>query len=426
MRSELTESVEGMGNAMTETSPRIARLLRDLAEGGGRVVEDFWREMVARGAPLVEEVEDSSALVTFVWRGEAAYTATAWGIEVELSRIPGTDLWYGSRRLPVDLRTIYYLRHCGDAIPTSLSGTGASHIDILNPCRVRFPADRSDPNDRPHFVSLLELPAAPTDRWSRPRPGVARGSLMPTSIRTEALGGRRRIVVYRPAAVTNEVPALLVVFDGFRSRAVLRMPTTLDNLIGARRIPPTMALFVNAPSGERRSRELRPGARIRNFVLRELMPWAQRRWEFSEDPRRRVVAGSSLGGLAAAYVALVAPHVFGGVIAQSGSFWWPASPSARPEWLTRAYASRPRLPLRFYLDVGNGETISPPGNYIDQVTVNRRLRDVLVEHGYPVSYAEYSGGHDYVNWRRTFADGLIAVLGSPAPSVSAHRAPGHE
>jgi enterochelin esterase-like enzyme len=35
----------------------------------------------------------------------------------------------------------------------------------------------------------------------------------------------------------------------------------------------------------------------------------------------------------------------------------------------------------------------------------------LLERGYQVTYAEYSGAHDYINWRRTFADGLLAVLG---------------
>jgi enterochelin esterase family protein len=171
-----------------------------------------------------------------------------------------------------------------------------------------------------------------------------------------------------------------------------------------------MALFVNSPNGKRRFRELRPGWTIRHFITRELMPWAQHRWRISDDPYHRIIAGSSLGGLAAAYIGLVAPRVFGNVIAQSGSFWWPA-PSAQPEWLTRAYATRPRLPLRFYLDVGNRETSSTRGDNLDQLTVTRHFRDVLVERGYQVSYAEYVGAHDYVNWRRTFADGLLAVLG---------------
>ncbi|HEY6595355.1 MAG TPA: alpha/beta hydrolase-fold protein [Asanoa sp.] len=84
-----------------------------------------------------------------------------------------------------------------------------------------------------------------------------------------------------------------------------------------------------------------------------------------------------------------------------------------PQWLIRAYAERPALPLRFYLDVGDRETIGSYGEGLDQLTVNRRFRDVLLERGYEVTYAEYVGAHDYLNWRRTIADGLLALLGDP-------------
>jgi enterochelin esterase family protein len=335
------------------------------------------------------------------------------GLEVTLSRIDGTDVWHGSQRLPTDLRTTYFLQHGTGGIPRTSDGVGPSHIDPLNPRPFRFPADPNDPTDHSEWVSLLELPSAPDEPWSRPLPGVARGSLLTTSIRTNALGGRRRVAVYRPADKPKDPMALLVVFDGFISRAVMRIPTTLDNLIAAGRIPATMALFVNAPNGKRRNRELCPGPAIRNFVLRELMPWARRRWRFSDDPQNRVVAGASLGGLVAAYLGMVAPHEFGRVLSQSGSYWWPAPPAAtEPEWLTRAIANRPKLPLRFYMDIGDRETGTPVGEGLDMVSVNRRFRDVLTERGYPLTYNEYSGWHDYINWRRTFADGLTALIGT--------------
>ncbi|ASW54883.1 alpha/beta hydrolase-fold protein [Plantactinospora sp. KBS50] len=401
-----------------ETSPRIARLLRDLSTGRDQALAEFWRELAVAGTPLVERVDADSALVTFLWRGEAAQTVTGWGVDVRLTRVPGTDLWYGSQRLPSDLCTLYYLRHGAERIPGDARGTGPTHVDPLNHHPVRFPRDRADPYDQDCWASLLELPAAPADRWSRPRPGVPRGTLLRTTLRSRALGGHRRIAVHRPAGRPRGPLPVLVVFDGHLSHQMLRIPTIMDNLLAAGRVPPTVTLFVTAPSGLRRFRELRPGGAIRTFVLRELLPWAQRRWQLTADPRQRVIAGSSLGGLAAAYLGLTAPETFGGVLAQSGSFWWPAPPDApfprEPEWLTHTYAGRPARPVRWYLDVGDRETHSPRADGLDQLAVNRRFRDMLLARGHEVTYAEYRGAHDYVNWRRTFPHGIAALLGAPA------------
>jgi enterochelin esterase-like enzyme len=64
------------------------------------------------------------------------------------------------------------------------------------------------------------------------------------------------------------------------------------------------------------------------------------------------VAGSSFGGLAAAYTALTMPERFGNVLSQSGSYWW--WPGYRPDmpledvlgpdsgWLATRYRSERR------------------------------------------------------------------------------------
>ncbi|GIF22112.1 enterochelin esterase family protein [Actinoplanes tereljensis] len=384
-------------------SPRITSLLSTLS---AEALADFW---AGTTTPLIEPAPGGDVLVTFLWQGEATSTRAYWGYEIPLARVPGTDLWHGSRTMSPRVRTIYCLTHDGaETSPPDESGTGPSHVDLANPLRLYFPADPADPDDRDGWLSVLELPDAPPEPWTAPRAGVPAGELTDVVLPGAALGGPRPVTVYRPAGTPAEGLPVLVVFDGYLAQHVLRIPTILDNLIAEGRIPPTVALFVGSFE-KTRSDDLSPTRPIHEFVEHELVPWARTQLGAGHERRANVIAGVSRGGLAAAYVGLCAHEMFGAVIAQSGSFWWPEPAHGEPGWLTRQITRYPRADVRFYLDVGTWETTAGPGGAPDQVTVVRQMRDALRGHGYPVDYTEYEGGHDYVNWRRTFADGLLAL-----------------
>jgi enterochelin esterase family protein len=368
----------------------------------------LWERLVAGGAPLIEPLDAETSLVTFMWRGEAATTTVEWGVKLALERIPGTDLWQGSTALPSDLRTVYYFAHDGaEDFPRGI-GPGPTHVDALNEHPFLFPGDPLDPTDRDGWVSLLELPRAAAEPWLVPPAEDARGTNHLDVIDSAVLGGTRHVSIHLPAGVDPAGLPVLLVFDGHLSRTVLRVPTTVDNLIAAGRIPPVAVVFVSTPE-DVRNQELVPHPSIVEFVADEVLPWAGATFGVG-DPARNVIAGASLGGLVSAYVALRRPDRFAGVISQSGSYWWPRPADGEPEWLTREYVAADRAPLRFYLDVGNREDGPGPGGAPSQVDVNRRMRDALVGRGYDVTYAEYVGAHDYVNWRRTFADGLVALF----------------
>jgi enterochelin esterase-like enzyme len=368
-------------------------------------LEELWSRARRDGGPLVSPVaSDGTVEVTFLWRGEAQETSVAWGLWLPLERQPGTDLWHTTIRLPAAGRTLYFLKHEGaQGLPTDDTGEGAAHVDPLNRHLLHFPADPDDPTDHDTWASGLDLPAAAEQTWSTPRRDVP--------IEQHTLPGGRRIAVYRPP---GEPPAAglatLVAFDGWLARKVLRIEHTLDNLIAAGLIPPTLALFVGGRDADRDADLAPSSAATTDFVARELVPWARRELGAGSAPARTVVAGQSLGGLMAAHVALSAPDVFGGLISQSGSYWWPAPPAGEPGRLLRDFAERPRADLRIYLEVGDREEHPGPGGTPHLLEMNRRMRDVLTAKGYPVTYREYHGGHDYVNWRDTFADALIAVL----------------
>jgi enterochelin esterase-like enzyme len=169
------------------------------------------------------------------------------------------------------------------------------------------------------------------------------------------LNNERRVSVYTPPGYRADGAAydLLILFDGWLYAHALRAPVTLDNLIGAGKLPPLVAIMLDSSS---RMQELLCYPPFADFLAHDLLPWAQQQFHVTSNQLHRTVGGLSAGGVAAAYVGMRYPHLFGNVLAQSGAFWWRPPDEEEPEWLARQFATSARLPLRFSLDVGRLET----------------------------------------------------------------------
>jgi enterochelin esterase family protein len=258
----------------------------------------------------------------------------------------------------------------------------------------RFP-DPLNPNTVPdgigHRNSYFYMPqAAPTPLTRRQR-GVPQGSL--TRLLVEpglwVAGGRRMVELYQPPA--SEPCPLLVVLDGQDYRAQGKIVPIVDNLIAQQRIAP-LALALVHHGRQARVVEYACSEATLTFLTGHVVPLAQDNLSLIDPqahPGAYGILGASMGGVMALFAGLRAPDLFGHVFSQSGAF---ALGGAEPAlWDLIRYG--PVLPLRIWLDAGRYEGLVEP---------NRRLRKLLVERDYEVTYREHNGGHNYSSWR----DGL--------------------
>ncbi len=393
----------------TLTSPRIRALQEALAAGHRAALEAFWHDVDQSGAPLIELATDDSpqVWVTFIWRARAPVenVIIIRGLtqhdskRAEMFLLPETDLWYRTFHARPDTRAVYLF------LPTD----AAPHIDPLNSKTFYFPPHADNPEQGDFTVSVLELPHTPAQPWILPHPNQPMGHLERHTFQSSILKNERSIWVYTPPgyATTAEPYNVLILFDGYLYAQVMQAPTTLDNLINARHIPPLVAFMLDSPD---RMQELLCYPPFADFLAQEFMPWAHHQYHLTHQPTHTVVGGVSAGGLTAAYLGLRHAELFGNVLAQSSAFWWQPQHEDEPEWLARQFVASPRLPLRFYLDVGLLEDYTEGEESVSQLVSTRHFRNILRAQGYPVHYAEFSGDHEEICWQGTVADGLIALL----------------
>lgn len=113
-----------------------------------------------------------------------------------------------------------------------------------------------------------------------------------------------------------------------------------------------------------------------------------------------LIAGSSLGGLAAAQVVKKAPGAVAKAVVQSGSFWWHEQDSTNEEGqVLQQWLEAPLPPtIEIFHEVGHNE------GYL--LSWNLAFHEVLTERAVRHSHRVYKGGHDYACWRQGIVDAL--------------------
>jgi enterochelin esterase-like enzyme len=191
-------------------------------------------------------------------------------------------------------------------------------------------------------VLLAVMPLQAVDDYklgpdSQVKPGVPQGKVEKFTLKDSKVfpGTTRDYWIYVPAQYDAAKPASLMVFqDGngmVNATGSYRVPVVFDNLIAAKEMPVTIALFINpgtyppAEGGKQgRSNRSFEYDSVTNlyarFLIEEMLPDLEKKYNISKNPADRAICGNSSGAICAFTVAWERPDVFGKVVSHIGSF----------------------------------------------------------------------------------------------------------
>jgi predicted alpha/beta superfamily hydrolase len=226
------------------------------------------------------------------------------------------------------------------------------------------------------------------------------------------LGHKHLLRVYLPAGYRENPLRRYSVFymqDGknlfFPEEAFLGREWQVDEVLGLLDAMSAVdrVLVVGIYSGDRMTEYTKPGYEAyARSVVEEVRPVVAERLRVLDSPGETAVLGSSLGGVAAFYMAWQYPEVFGYAACMSSTF------SYQDDLIERVL-SEPKSPAKFYLDSG-----WPEDNY--EVTLAMAM--AFVERGYRVREDFLHlvfplEEHDEAAWGRRLHLPLQLALGRP-------------
>ena len=211
------------------------------------------------------------------------------------------------------------------------------------------------------------------------------------------------------------VPEKIGIFlDGEYYLKPMGAPAILTRLQKGGKIPRLLGVFVSHFDNEARHRDLICNPRYADFITVDLVRWLREKIP-SLPAAGHLMAGPSLGGLTAVWLALAHPKLFSYCLCHSGSFWW------QDEWLVRHLGQMPAAKGKFWLSVGGQETETgishaPSGlrQEVAQLSASRHLATELTGRGDSVHLHVYKGGHEIKPWKKELPGALEWLFRNPS------------
>lgn len=146
------------------------------------------------------------------------------------------------------------------------------------------------------------------------------------------------------------------------------------------------------------------------FLIDELMPVINQKFNTLTGPSNTGIMGSSLGGLISLWAGFEYPEVFGRIGSISPSLWWDTN------FMENLYLpKKSKLNHKIWLDMGTNEGLNRQGQSI-ALKDTQRVSELLVNKGYKqgsdLFYFEHAGAmHDEASWASRIHMPLLFLFG---------------
>ncbi|WP_170842167.1 alpha/beta hydrolase [Pacificibacter marinus] len=413
---------EMTGETLSYTSPEIAKLAKELAQGG--TTDAFWEARAKAGTPMIEPTKaEGQVLVTYLWRG-ATKNVRLWGGPASdhtwMTQLADSDVWYVTFEMPDTARMSYGM---APDVPQFEGGERENRVALLATLQAD-PLNKtpiySDATDKWAQRSMLEGENAPIQpgmtRAENSADEVPKGTITPKILISETQP-KRHVDYYRPAGFDPSRPdtVLLVMFDGPAYQTERApVPAILDRLIATKQLPQVVVALIDPVDSDQRGVDLTCNPAFMDTLAHDWLPQIEAEFGKTFAPSQRVVSGSSYGGLASACMVHRHSDLFVNAVVLSGSFWWgPEGYDGQGmPYMSALWADYTPPNVRIWMSAGLYEAGRAPG-LVSIFETTRHLRDVMQLKGVAdVTYREYAGGHDYLVWRGALAEGLLHLFGT--------------